>query len=563
MKRFLSFFPALSTKGCLRGDSGIIAGKWLSAALLLILLLSSCSEVEGPVVVAEGAKSPVHGDTILIGSGADAVNLLPVLASDGTSASVNGLIYSGLVRYGKNLEIEGDLAESWQISPDHLTLTFHLRQGVTWHDGTPFTSADVLFTYRLYIDPKTPTAYAERYRQVERAEAPDPYTFVVTYRKPLASALSSWALDIHPRHLLEGVEITRSPLSAEPVGTGPFVFKEWRRGERIVLEANPDYYEGRPYLNRVVFRVIPDPTTMFLELQTGGIDQMGLTPLQYARQTESSNFRRNFRKYRYPSMAYTYLGFNLRQPLFQDKRVRQALSYAIDREEIVKGVLLGLGRTATGPYVPGTWPYNPEVRKYPYDPEKARQLLREAGWGDSDGDGILDRQGRPFSFTIVTNQGNDQRVKCGEIIQRRLRELGIEVRLRVIEWASFLKEFINPGNFEATLLGWTVPVDPDGYNVWHSSKTGVGQLNFIHFNHPEVDELLERGRRTMDQQERKAIYGRFQEILAEEQPYAFLYVPDSLPVVAARFRGIEPAPVGLMHNFIRWHVPESEWKYRR
>jgi len=539
-----------------------VAPARLGALLLALFFLCACAAEEGPERSAEGKESsPVFGDTILVGSGADAVNLLPVLASDSTSSSINGLIYNGLVRYGKNLEIEGDLAESWEISPDHRTLTFHLRKGIKWHDGTPFTSADVLFTYQLYIDPRTPTAYAERYRQVEHASAPDPHTFVVTYGRPLASALTSWAVDIHPRHLLAGVEITKSPLSAAPVGTGPFVFKEWRRGERIVLEANPDYFEGRPYLNRVVFRVIPDPTTMFLELQTGGIDQMGLTPLQYARQTDSYNFRSNFRKYRYPSMAYTYLGFNLRTPLFADKRVRQALSFAIDREEIIKGVLLGLGRIATGPYVPGTWPYNPDVSRYPYDPDRARELLRQAGWRDSDGDGILDREGRPFSFTIVTNQGNDQRVKCGEIIQRRLREVGIEVRLRVVEWASFLKEFINPGKFEATLLGWTVPVDPDGYNVWHSSKTGPGQLNFINFNHPEADELLERGRRTMNQEERKAIYGRFQEILAEEQPYAFLYVPDSLPVVSARFRGIEPAPAGIMHNFIRWHVPEKEWKY--
>ncbi|MBN1141127.1 MAG: peptide-binding protein [Deltaproteobacteria bacterium] len=527
------------------------------------LLFGSCSPEQPVVVAEEPARPPVHGDTIIMGSNADAVTLLPVLASDGTSSSVNSLIYNGLVRYGKNLEIEGDLAESWELSPDGLTLTFHLRKGVTWHDGHPFTAADVLFTYRLYIDPKTPTAYAERYRQVEQAWTPDPHTFVVRYAKPLASALSSWGLDIQPRHLLEHVEITKSPLSSAPVGTGPFVFREWRRGERIVLEANPDYFEGSPYLKRVVFRVVPDPTTMFLELQTGGIDEMGLTPLQYARQSDTFNFRRNFRKYRYPAMAYTYLGFNLRQPLFQDKRVRQALSYAIDRQEIVKGVLLGLGQVANGPYVPGTWPHNPGVGYYPYQPDQARELLRQAGWQDSDGDGILDREGRPFSFTIVTNQGNDQRIKAGEIIQRRLREVGIEVRLRVIEWASFLKEFINPGKFEATLLGWTVPPDPDGYNVWHSSKTKVGELNFIHFNNPEADELLEQGRRTLDQEQRRKIYFRFQEILAEEQPYAFLYVPDALPVVAARFRGIEAAPIGIMHNFIRWHVPEREWKYRR
>ncbi len=506
---------------------------------------------------------PVYGDTIIMGTGADATNLLPVLASDSASSSVNSLVYNGLVRYDKNFKLEGELAESWEVSPDNLKITFHLREDVRWHDGVPFTSADVLFTYRLYIDPKVPTAYAERYRQVQKAEAPDPYTFVVTYGKPLAPALTSWSMSIHPKHLLENTDVTKSSLLRAPVGTGPFVFKDWVPGEKIVLEANPNYFEGSPYLKRVVFRIITDPATMFLELQTGGVDYMSLTPIQFDRQTDNFAFRRNFRKYRYPAAAYTYLGYNLRRPLFQDRRVRQALSYAIDKKEVVEGVLFGLGQVASGPYKPGSWPHNPNVRKYDYNPKRGRELLAEAGWKDTDGDGLLERNGIPFTFTIVTNQGNDQRIKAGEIIQRRLREVGIKVKLRVIEWATFLKEFINPGNFDATILGWTVPPDPDSYNVWHSSKTKMGELNFIKFTNPEVDELLETGRRTFDQQKRKAIYDRFQEILAEEQPYTFLYVPDALPVVSARFRGIEAAPAGIMYNFNEWFVPEQERKYQR
>jgi len=373
----------------------------------------------------------------------------------------------------------------------------------------------------------------------------------------------SWAFAMHPKHLLENQDITRSPLGAHPIGTGPFRFVEWRRGEKIVLEANPDYYEGRPYLHRVVYRIIPDTSTMFLELQSGGLDFMGLTPLQYAMQTETPAFRRRFNKYKYPAFGYTYLGYNLRRPLFQDKKVRQALSFAINKQELVDGVLLGLGQVATGPYKPGTWPHNENVQRYPYDPEKAKALLAEAGWRDSNGDGILDKDGRPFVFTIVTHQGNDPRIKAGEIIQRRFREVGIDVKLRVIEWASFLKEFINPGNFDATILGWSIPNDPDSYDVWHSSKTGPDELNFVYFKNAEVDRLLEEGRRTLDQDRRKKIYDRFQEILAEEQPYTFLFVPDALPSVAGRIKGIEPAPAGILYNFIKWYVPEDERKYHR
>jgi len=531
--------------------------------LLIFVIFFGCDRQEA-VIPAEGdAAKPVKGDTILMGSIGEPSTLLPVLASDSASSDINGLVYSGLVRYDKDLQIEGDLAETWEISEDNLTITFHLRRDVRWHDGEPFTAQDVMFTYQLYIDPETPTAYAERYKQVASAEVIDPYTFRVRYDQPLAPALISWSLPIHPLHLLQGKDVTQSPLGRAPVGTGPYRFETWDSGERVVLAANPDYWDGEPYIQRVVYRIIPDQSTMFLELQSKGIDYMGLTPLQYSDQTDTPAFKRNFNKFRYLSFGYSYLGYNLRKPMFQAKRVRQALTHAINKQELIDGVLLGLGQIATGPYKPDTWPYNPDVPRYPYNPEQARALLAEVGWVDADGDGIREKNGQPLAFTIVTNQGNEQRIRAGEIIQRRFREVGVDVKLRVIEWASFLKEFINPGNFDATILGWTVSLDPDAYNVWHSSKTAPGELNFINFRNEEVDHLLERGRRTFDQTERKEIYDRFQEILAEEQPYTWLYVPDSLPAVASRFRGIDPAPAGIMHNFEKWWVPASEQRFAR
>ena len=529
--------------------------------LVCLLLFAGCRNQDPLFLDGESPSVAAYGDTFIEASIGEPSNLLPVLASDSASSDISALVYNGLIRYDKNLNLEGELAESWEISEDNLTITFHLRKNVRWHDGAPFTSADVLYTYQLYTDPKTPTAYAESYRQVAQAEAPDPHVFKVTYDKPYAPALASWGVSILPRHLLAGTEITKSSLSRKPIGTGPYRFVDWKPGESLVLEANPDYFEGAPYIRRMLYRVIPDLSTQFLELQSGGLDFMGLTPIQYQTQTDTLAFKRRFNKYRYLAFGYSYLGYNLKRPLFQDKRVRQAIAHAIDKQELIDGVLLGLGQAATGPYKPDTWVYNPQVKRYPHDPARARELLAEVGWRDSDGDGVLDREGRKFSFTIVTNQGNDLRVKSAEIIQRRLQEVGIEVRIRVIEWASFLKEFINPGNFDATILGWTGGPEPDQYNIWHSSKTGPRELNFIGFNNPEVDDLLERGRRTFDQAERKAIYDRFQEVLAEEQPYTFLYVSDALPVVARRFRGVEPSPAGIRHNFIEWYVPEGEQKY--
>lgn len=531
----------------------------------LVLIFSSCERGEkGTVFYTASVKdvSPSYGDAIVEGSIGDASTLIPMLASDSASFGVASLIYNGLVKYDKDLRIVGDLAESWEISPDGLTITFKLRRGVRWHDGHEFTAEDVLFGYRTIIDPKTPTAYKEDYLQVKRAEVLDRYTFRVTYEKPFAPALTTWGmLPILPKHLLEGVDITKSELNRHPVGTGPFKFVEWRTAERIVLKANEDYFEGRPYLDMYIYRVIPDQATMFLELQAGTVDMMGLTPFQFRRQTEDNFFKINFQKFRYPVFAYTYLGYNLKDPRFSDRRVRQAISYAIDKKEIIDGVLLGLGRIATGPYVPDTWPYNPNVRDYPYNPSKALELLKEAGWEDRDGDGVLDKDGKPFEFTILTNAGNSMRERAAQIIQWRLAKIGIRTKIRKIEWAAFINEFINKRRFEAVLLGWQIGLDPDQYDIWHSSKTGEKELNFIGFKNEEVDELLEKGRRTFDQEKRKKYYWRIQEILAEEQPYTFLYVPDATPIVHRRFYGIEPSPIGITYNIHKWFVPRGIQKY--
>jgi peptide/nickel transport system substrate-binding protein len=535
---------------------------WL--ALGLVILLAACSGAdrdEGAVAIREGRDVPAYGDILVEGSIGDASNLIPLLATDNTSHSISGLIFNGLVKYDRDLNIVGDLAESWDISKDGLVITFHLRKGVRWHDGQPFTAEDVLFTYRLTIDPKTPTAYAGDFLKVKTAEVLDPLTFRVIYDRPFAPALMSWSSAVMPKHLMEGKDVTKSPLARHPIGTGPYRFKEWKTGQKIVLVYNPDYFEGRPYIDGRVMRIIPDMATMFLELRAKGIDQMGLTPLQYTRQTENRYFRSNFRKYRYLSFAYTYMGFNLQNPMFADRRVRQALAYAINKEELIDGILLGLGKEATGPFKPGTWQYNPDVKRYPYDSKRAREMLAEAGWRDSDGDGILDKGGQRFEFELLANQGNEVRAKTAEIIQRRLAEVGISVKIRIIEWAAFIKEFINKRRFDAVILGWTIPMDPDLYDVWHSSKTGPSELNFVTYKNEEVDALLEKGRSTFDRGERKRCYDRIQEILAEDQPYIFLYVPDALPIFNARIHGIEPAPIGIGHNTIWWYVPKEEQKY--
>ncbi|MFN2377517.1 MAG: peptide-binding protein [Candidatus Binatia bacterium] len=542
----------------------------LLAILAVGVLVAGCSDDGGTAQQAAAQPpaaldpgTPARGDAIVFGTIGDASTLIPMLASDSASHEYAGNIFEGLVAYDKTLSfLEPRLAERWDVEDGGQRITFHLRRDVKWTDGQPFTARDVEFGFHLIRDPATLTAYAEDYKQVQSFELLDDFTFRVIYDKPFAPALSSWgSMVVLPRHLLEGKNINESDFGQKPVGLGSHKFEIWERNTRFTLRANPDFYRGRPWIERVVYRVIPDQSTQFLELKSGGLDMMGLTPLQYSRQTSTPVFARDFRKYRYVSNAYTYMAYNLKDPRFADVRVRRALGLAIDKQEIVDAVLFGLGRPTEGPYRPGTVWVNEKLEPMRRDTDKARALLAEAGWKDSDGDGILDKDGEPFSFRILTNQGNDQRLKTATIIQKRLRDIGVDASVRVLEWSAFINDFIDKRRFEAIVLGWSLSLDPDQYDIWHSSKTGPKQFNHIGYANAEVDELLEKGRRTFDEAERKRIYDRIQEILQQDQPYTFLYVPEATPIVAARIRGIEEAPAGISWNFPFWYVPAGEQKY--
>ena len=531
-------------------------------------LLAGCGgDVEGRgEAPTAGMEAPAYGDTFVQASIGDIGGLIPSLTSDAPSREVGGMIYDGLVKQDKDLNIAPAMAESWTFSKDCLTLTFKLRKDVKWHDGQAFTAEDVVFTWKTITNPKTPAPFKDGFLQVKDVEALDPYTVRVTYPKPFARALENWDEPMLPKHLLERYvadgKLRESPQNRFPIGTGPYRFREWKPGEKVVVTANPDYYEGRPYIGRIVYRVIPSQATIFLELKARGVDYSLLGAFQYSRQTEYPAFRKAYNKYRYPGTGYTFFAFNLKDPRFADKRVRQAFAHAISKPELIEGIRMGLAREATGPIRPGTWAYTDQVKRYEYNPEKAKALLAEAGWMDRDDDGVAeDRQGRPFTFTIRTNQGNDERRKIAEIVQQRLKAIGVNADIQVIEWAAFIKEFVKPRRFEALVLGLGTGVDPDQYVIWHSSQTAPDQMNRTGYSNPEVDRLLEAGRASCTQKDRIPYYHRLQEILADDLPMIFLYYDERLPVVSSRFRGVEPAPAGILYNFNQWYVPKYLQRY--
>ncbi len=530
--------------------------------LVSLALLAPVFLAAGRSAFGEDATGPAYGDEVVSASIGEPSTLIPILASDSASADVCGLLFNGLVKYDRDVQLIGDLAQRWEIRSNGLEILFFLKKGIRWHDGHPFTAEDVAFTYQRLIDPSVPTPYRGDFERVSSLEILDPHTLLVRYKEPFAPGLSSWGMGILPKHLLEGQDLTVTPFRENPVGTGPFRFHRWIRGDRVELKANPDYFEGRPYLDGYIFRVIPDQSTIFLELQVQGIDSAELTPLQFKRMTETTRFRSAFHKFQYPSFGYTYMGYNLKDPKFQDRKVRQAINLAINKQEIIRGVLFGLGVEATGPFPPDSWAYNPEVSPASYDPGQARRLLAEAGWTDSNGDGVIDRKGVPFEFTLLTNQGNLSRQLTAQIIQRRLGEVGIRVKIRILEWAALLHEFIDRHRFEAILLGWALSREPDPFDIWHSSKTGVGEFNFLSFSDPEVDRLLEEGRSSFDPAVRTRAYHRFHQILYEEQPVCFLYVADSLPAIHRRFQEVEVSPIGIGYNLIHWYVPVDRQRHR-
>ena len=486
-------------------------------------------------------------------------SLISMIAGESASSAISSNIFNSLLKYDKNLELEGDLVESWQISADQKTIRFILKPDLKWADGKPLSSADVLFTWQAVTDEKNASPYASDFQLVKKATTPNARTFEVTYEQAYAPALDSWAgLQILPKHLLQGQDLHTTSFARNPVGSHYYKLDSWAHGENLKLSRNANSVRGQAKIDQLVSRIIPDNSAQFLELMADNIDYMGLDPIKYSRIIPARpELQQKLALYKELGNSYTYMGFNLKRKPFDDRNVRLAINYAIDKQEIIDGVYLGLGINIASPYKPGTRWSNPDLQPYPYDPQKARSLLKQAGFVDSDGDGILERDGKPFSFEIITNQ-NKEREKSAVLIQRRLKEIGIDVQIRAIEWASFISRFIKTGDFDVVVLGWGLGLDPDQYNIWHSSQQAPGQFNFIGYHNPTVDKLLEQGRLELNPDKRQKIYHEFARVLLEDSPIVYLSAGYGLTAIHKRVKGIDnPAPpAGIGHNSEDWYIPQ-------
>lgn len=532
----------------------------ITISLLFTLLMTGCnSTTSNQQNIDYNTSYPsTPGGTLINAMTGEPSGLISMIAGESASSAISSSIFNSLLKYDKNLELEGDLVQAWEISADQKTITFKLKPNLKWADNQALTSADVLFTWQAVTDEKNASPYASDFLLVKKAETPDSQTFRVTYEQAYAPALDSWAgLQILPKHLLEGKDLHTTAFARNPVGSNYYKLDSWQHGEHLKLSRNANSVLGPAQIDSLVSRIIPDNSAQFLELMADNIDLMGLDPIKYSRIIPARpELQKKLALYKELGNSYTYMGFNLKHKPFDDVRVRRAINYAIDKQEIIDGVYLGLSINIASPYKPGTRWSNPALTPYPYDPAKARALLQEAGFTDSNGDGILERDGKPFSFEIITNQ-NKEREKSAVLIQRRLKEIGIDVQIRAIEWASFISRFIKTGDFDVVVLGWGLGLDPDQYNIWHSSQQAPGQFNFIGYNNPKIDKLLEQGRLELNPDKRMEIYHQFSATLLEDSPIVYLSAGYGLTAIHKRVKGIDnPAPpAGIGHNSQDWYIP--------
>jgi peptide/nickel transport system substrate-binding protein len=503
---------------------------------------------------AAGQETPVRGGQIVMALETDPGTLNPVLFRGGTEYDLDWALYDSLVELGPDLRPRPLLAKAWTVSPDGLTYTFQLKETVKWHDGQPFTAEDVAFTFYAHLNPKVNSTLRsalgalQGFEELTHKDRPadpkslrkppievvDPLTVRFNLRFPNAAFLTTLVnpqAGIAPRHLLDGKDINTAPLNQRPVGTGPFKFVEWQRSDRLVVEAFDQYHQGRPYLDRVIFRIIPEMAVRVSQLQSRQIDFVR-SPASDAIPALQKNPR--LQTLFGDDVNWRGLAFNLKNPVLQDRRVRQAVCYAIDRATITQTLGRGYQTVATGPIPPQSWAYNPEVNRYPYDPARAAALLKEAGWTPGS-DGVLAKGTARLSFgTDVEIYENLPDIVVA--IQGQLKQVGVEVRPQPYDFNAWLDR-LRKGQYDLSFTAWAGSPDPD--NVSYTTFQSTGTRNLNGYSNPAVDDLLEKARRAQTVAERKRFYGEFQRTLADEAPYCFLYHQQRWYAFGKEYRGFE------------------------
>lgn len=479
------------------------------------------------LVLAAAFCLPALASELRLAQVADVSSLDPHRVSDIYSANVIRQIYSNLVQVNENMEIVPDLAEKWE-NPDSLTWIFHLRKGVKFHNGEPFTAADVKYSIGRIMDPKTASPGATHLKEIQSAEILDEHTVKIVTKRPFAPMLMS--LTRYETSILNEKAVTEAGAdygSKAAVGTGPFKFVSWSRGDKVVLEKNGDYFRGPASIDTVIYRGIPEDATRLVELESGGID---LIPGNFPYQ-EFTNIEKNdkYRTYKVPAMSTLYMGLNTEVKPLGNKLVRQAMNYAVDKQGIVDAVYFGFAAPSRGPLSPVIWGFDSSRKEaYPYNPEKARDLLKQAGYPDG------------FDMTIYSDNRTERR-SAAELIQAYLAEVGIRAQIELMEWSALLSTSAK-GIGGAFMLGWTGTGDADGglTPVYHSAN--IGSSNRFRYKNTELDAFLEKGTATLERDARKKVYAEAQELIVQECPLVFMISQELLGASTKKVEGFKLYP---------------------
>lgn len=531
------------------------------AVVVFAALLSACGpqSPQPPEPPAQAEATPATGGSVTIGVLADVENWNPYLVDSAFAEDVLSLLYPSLAIEQADYEDDPptfapNLAASWQRSADGRSITFHLREDAHWHDGTPVTADDVLFTWRTQTDPAVAWLGMEIKSAIQTVERIDQHTvrFQFTHQYPYQMMDANDGLIIPaswsaiPYEAWETTDWSEHATSA-----GPFRLRSHTPQQEIILARNDSYWApDRPYLDRVVWRVVPDQTALLTQLLAGGLDMMLQIP---PRKVDHVREQPELRVVEYPDLTYSFVGWNLRNELFGEAEVRRALTMAIDRRGIVRGVLNGHGKVAVGPVLSTMWAFHDGLEPVPYNLDRARTLLAEAGWKDTDDDGVLDRDGTPFAFDLITNAGNQIREDICVRIAGNLAKVGIEATPRFVEWGAMLAS-LDAATFEAFVFAFRESTQVDLYDLWHSAPPDTPTYNWIGFANTEVDRLLEAVDQAPTIAEQRPMLLEVQEIIHRLQPVTFLYEGHRLDAISTRIRGAEINAATPYFNLDAWFV---------
>ncbi len=495
----------------------------------------------------------IEPDTIRFHLPMDPILLNPVISEDAYSSTVCSRIFESLLeRDRKTLKMKGQIAEKWTIGADKLTYTFNLRRNNRFHDGKPVTSADVLFSYNMMMSEKIPNAHKKvYYKDVLSISAPDAYTIVFKMKKPYAMALEHLGgFEVVPKHIYSQGDFMKDERNMwGPVGSGPYRFTEWKTGQRLTLTRFENYWGEKPEIKKLEFVIIKNEAVALQSLKKGDVDSYNLRPLQWTRQTDSAKFKHDFEKIKYLATSYRYIGYNMRKPPFNDRRIRQAMAHLMDLERVKKTILENLAEVTTGPFLPQSLQYNQKLKPIQYEPEKAVELLKAAGYARN-ADGLIAKDGKPLEIELMVSAGGGFADQFASVMKEDFSRAGITLNIRKLEFQTLLTK-INQRDFQSVMLGWSSGIESDPFQLWHTSQREKGH-NFTGFGNAETDALIEQARLTFDDKARNAIYHRFHEVVYNEQPYTFLYTSYALIAVSKRFTNVNVYPLGL--DLLEWRL---------